>query len=68
MVRSLKSERRQGEVWASDPLKLTVQDGELWRGLEGKEIYHREVKKLCSNVGFEQRCVVKREVHSRNVS
>lgn len=37
-------------------------------GLEGKEIYRREVKKLCSNVGFEQRCIVRRKVHSRNVS
>lgn len=46
-----------------------MQDGELWRGLEGKEIYHREeVKKLCNNVGFEQRCIVRRKVHSRKVS
>lgn len=55
-------------MWASIPLKLTVQDGELWRGLEGKEIFHREVKKLCSNVGFEQRYNVRRKVHSQNVS
>lgn len=59
---------RQGRMWASIPLKLTVQDGELWRDLEGKEIFHREVKKLCSNVGFEQRYNVRRKVHSRNVS
>lgn len=38
-------------MWAGIPLKLTVQDGELWRGLEAKEVYHREVKKLCSDVG-----------------
>lgn len=55
-------------MWASIPLKLTVQGGELWQGLEGKEIYHREVKKLCSNVGFEQRCIVRGEVHSQSVS
>lgn len=55
-------------MWAGIPLKLTVQDGEFWRGLEGKEIYHREVKKLCSNVGFEQRCIVRKEEHSRKVS
>jgi len=31
---------------------VTGQDGESWLGLEGKEIYHREVKKLCSSVGL----------------
>lgn len=40
-----------------------MQGGESWRGLEGKEVYHRGVKKLCSNVGLEQRCMVRREEH-----
>lgn len=52
----------------SIPVKLTLQDGELCRCLEGREIYHRGVKKLCSNVGFEQRCIVRREEHSRKKS
>lgn len=52
-------------MWASIPLKLMFQDCE-W-GFEGKEIYHSEVKKLCSNAGFVQRCIVKREEHSRKV-
>lgn len=29
-----------------------VQGSESWRSLEGEKMYHREVKKLCSNVGF----------------
>lgn len=52
---------------ASVSLKLTVQDGELWRGLDGKKVYHCEVKKLCSDAGFEQRCTVRRKVHSRKM-
>lgn len=48
----MKSESRQGKCGPVLPLKLTVQDGESWRGLEGKEICHREVKKLCSDVGL----------------
>lgn len=64
---SFKSEEQTGKMWASIPLKLTVQDGELCRGLEGEEVCHSEVKKLCSNVGFEQRCIVRREEHSQKV-
>lgn len=52
---------------ASVPLKPTLQDGELGRGLEGKEIHRSDVKKLCSNVGFKQKCIVRREEHSRKV-
>lgn len=48
-------------MWASVPLKMMVQNGEPWQGLEGKEIYHREVKKLCSHVGTAQRCIARRE-------
>lgn len=49
-------------MWASIPLKLTVQDG-------GKGKYITVgVKKLCSDVGFEQRCIARRKVHRRNVS
>lgn len=52
---------------ASVPLKLMVQDSELWQGLEGPKMYHCEVKKLCSNAGVEQRSIVRRKVHSQNV-
>lgn len=40
-----------------------VSCGEGSRRGEGvvKEIYPGEVKKLCSGVGFEQRCIVRRE-------
>lgn len=33
-----------------------------------RKIYHRGVKKLCSNVGFEQRCTVRRKVHIAEMS
>lgn len=46
----MESELRKGKCGGSIP--LMVQDSESRPGLEGKEIYHREVKKLCSNVGF----------------
>lgn len=37
--------------------------------LEGKGKYITVgVKKLCSDVGFEQRCIARRKVHRRNVS
>lgn len=31
----------------------------------GGEIHHREVKKLCIHVGFEQRCTARREKHKK---
>lgn len=33
-----------------------------------RKIYHRGVKKLCSSVGFEQRCTVRRKVHIAEMS
>lgn len=65
--------RRGGGEWEQTaetwpPLK--VQGGELWRGLEGEEIYHREViRKRCSGGGFEQkqRCVVRRSIAEKSV-
>lgn len=61
----MKSERRKGKCGGSIP--PMVQDSESRRGLEGKETYHRGVKKLCSNVGFlEQRCIVRKEEPSPN--
>lgn len=41
----MRADRAKRKTWASIPAKQTLQDGELCRCLEGKVVYHREVKK-----------------------